>query len=57
MGNTIIALLSLLKVKQRFISLMDHCDIYIKCLILITNNYSNLIIPVLNIKAGGKRDQ
>jgi hypothetical protein len=37
MGNTIIALLSLLKVKQGFISSMDHCGIYIICLIQITN--------------------
>ena len=38
MGNTIIILLSLLKkVKQGFISSMDHCGIYIKCLIQITN--------------------
>ena len=37
MGNTIIALLSLLKVKQGFISSMGHCGIYIKCLIQITN--------------------
>ena len=29
MGNTIITLLSLLIVKQGFISSMDHCDIYI----------------------------
>ena len=36
-GNTIITLLSLLKVKQGFISSMDHCGIYIKCLIQITN--------------------
>ena len=32
MGNTIITLLSLLKVKQGFISSTDHCDIYIKYL-------------------------
>ena len=37
MGNTIITLLSLLKVMQGFISSMDHCGIYIKCLIQITN--------------------
>jgi hypothetical protein len=38
MGNTIITLLSLLKVKQGlFVSSMDHCGIYIKCLIQITN--------------------
>ena len=37
MENTIITLLSLLKVKQGFISSMDHCGIYIKCLIQITN--------------------
>jgi len=36
-GNTIITLLSLLKVKQGFISSMDHFGIYIKCLIQITN--------------------
>ena len=39
MGNTIITLLSLLKVNQGFISSIDHCDdTYIKCLIQITNN-------------------
>ena len=37
MGNTIITLLSLLKVKQGFISSMDHRGIYIKCLIQIIN--------------------
>ena len=37
MGNTIITLLSLLKVKQGFISSMDHCGIYTKRLIQITN--------------------
>jgi hypothetical protein len=36
-GNTIITLLSLLKVKQGFISSMDHYGIYIKCLIQITS--------------------
>ena len=37
MGNTVITLLSLLKVKQEFISSMDYCSIYIKCLIQTTN--------------------
>ena len=38
MGNTIIITSpNLLKVKQGFISGMDHCDIYIKYLIQITN--------------------
>jgi hypothetical protein len=37
MGNAIIiTILSLLKIKQEFISRMDHCYIYIKYLIQIT---------------------
>ena len=40
MGNAIITFLSLLKVNQGFISTMDHCDIYIKYLIQITNAVS-----------------
>ena len=54
MGNTIITLLSLLKVKKGFISSMDHCGIYIKCLIQITN--AVIWFPHY-VKADGKRDQ
>ena len=54
MGNTIITLLSLLKVKQGFISSMDHCGIYIKCLIQIT---TLVIWFSLYAKTDGKMDQ
>ena len=37
MGNAIITLLNLLKVTQGFISSMEHCDIFVKCLIQITD--------------------
>ena len=37
MGNTITTGLSLLEGKKGFISSMDYCDIYVKCLTQITN--------------------